>query len=605
MQKNLDLESEIVISGLSGRFPQSDNLDEFWENLVEGRDMVSESHTRFNDLGLKMPSRMGILKSLEKFDAEYFSVHGKQANVLDPRLRKLLEVTYEAIVDAGVNPSTLQGTNTGVFVAASDSEASAIWKRSGEKSNIYGVLGSAVSMLANRLSFAFGFHGPSYVVDTACSSASVATQQALMSIQAGLCDAAIIAGGHIHHDPVSSHMFHHLEMTSADGRCKVFDDSADGYCRAEAVVATYICKKQVAKRAYATLVHAGINNDGYKEQGITFPSEVLQERVMRRVYDDIGLNPLEVDYIEAHGTGTRVGDPEEIMGISKVFCEGRTGPLLVGSVKSNMGHPEPAAGLCSISKVILSNIAGIVPGNLHYKTPNKDIPALHDGRVQVVAKNQPFRAKYVGLNAMGFGGTNVHILLKLESKELPPAWTPPIPLLILSSGRTEEAVNHFLEKSLNHKENHHFVKLLHELSKDKVSKHPYRGFLISNSGKQDVVVDEVDVKESVWFVFTGMGSQWAGMSKDLIKFDAFKNSVSRSAEYLQKVNFNLMALLASGKTELFEEFSNAMVSINVVQVALVDLLKSIGIVPDGVIVRIGSFHTTWTKPGCKKEQNLQ
>ncbi|CAG7831203.1 unnamed protein product, partial [Allacma fusca] len=156
-------------------------------------------------------------------------------------------------------------------------------------------------------------------MDTACSSSSVALQQALLSIRNGLCDAAIVASAHTTHDPVGSHCFHQLQMTSPDGKCKVFDAAADGYVRAEAAVSIYICKKQVAKRAYATLVHATTNSDGYKEQGITFPSEIFQERVIRNVYTETGVNPLEVGYLEVHGTGTKVGDPQEMSAITKVF----------------------------------------------------------------------------------------------------------------------------------------------------------------------------------------------------------------------------------------------------------------------------------------------
>ncbi|CAG7830489.1 unnamed protein product, partial [Allacma fusca] len=170
--------------------------------------------------------------------------------------------------------------------------AGGIWRRSNTKMNFYGVLGNILSMMAGRLSFIFGFTGPSYVVDTACSASSVALQQALLNIRTGQCDAALVAGAHLHHDPASTYMFQQLEMTSKDGKCKVFDASADGYVRAEAIVAIYICKKDVAKRSYATIVHAATNNDGYKEQGITFPSVVLQEKVIRQVYEESGVDPL-------------------------------------------------------------------------------------------------------------------------------------------------------------------------------------------------------------------------------------------------------------------------------------------------------------------------
>ncbi|CAG7822829.1 unnamed protein product [Allacma fusca] len=543
--------------------------------------MCTDAHGRFNVEEFDMPTRLGALKQVDKFDAEFFSVHGKQSDVLDPRLRNLLEVTYEAIVDAGVNPATIKGSNTGVFVAGSDSEAGFIWKRCNTKPNSYGVLGNALSMMSNRLSFTFGFTGPSYVVDTACSGSTVAFQQALHSIRTGLCDAAVVAGVQTHHDPISSYMFYHLEMTSKDGKSKVFDASADGYVRAEAAVSLYLCKKQHAKRSYCSIIHAATNNDGYKEQGITFPSEAQQEQVIRRVYDECGISPLQVDYIEAHGTGTKVGDPEEIAAVSKVFCEGRKGPLLVGSVKSNMGHPETVAGLCAISKVLLSNTKGIIPANLHYNTPNPDIPSLHDGRIQVCDKTQPFNATYVGVSSMGFGGTNVHVLLKMTPREEQPLWTPPTPIIILCSGRTQEAVQTFLEKALVHHQNHHYVSLLHEISKHETLKHPFRGFVVVESEKQEIQVEQRDTNRSNWFIFTGLGSQWAGMSKDLVKYDVFRASVHRSAETLLKnTKFDILSLLECGDPTKFEDFKNSVVSITTIQIALVDLLESIGIRPE-------------------------
>ncbi|CAG7734024.1 unnamed protein product [Allacma fusca] len=443
---NCDYESEIVISGMAGRFPKSANLDEFWQNLVDGTDMVQEgAQFRYNVEEFDVPTRMAILDNLDKFDAEFFSVHAKQAGALDSRIKLLLETTYEAIVDAGINPVEIQGSRTGVFVGGADSTTQGILSRSTspDKINKYGALGNVSSMFANRLSYVFNLHGPSYSVDTACSSSSIALHQALQAIRAGSCDAAIVASSTTHNDPMSSQCFHQLKMTSNDGKCKAFDASADGYVRAEAAVALYICKRQVARRVYSTLVHSTTNNDGYKEQGITYPSQHLQEKVMRQLYKDTGISPLEVDYIEAHGTGTKVGDPQELAAITNVFCDGRKGPLHIGSVKSNMGHSEHASGLCGIAKVLLAHSFGQLPANLHYNTPNEEIPSLQDGRINVIDKLQPFNARYVAFNSMGFGGSNVHILMKLDPREDTKIWTPATPVILLGSGRTQQAVESY------------------------------------------------------------------------------------------------------------------------------------------------------------------
>ncbi|CAG7825818.1 unnamed protein product [Allacma fusca] len=527
--------------------------------------MLFGNHDRYDHLTLRIPTRMGVINSLEKFDAEFFSVPPKFCDIMDPRLRKLLEVCHEAVVDAGVVPKSIQGSRTGVFVGVTDSDAGAITKRTRKRTNLYGVLGNESSMLANRVSYTMDLNGPSLSVHTACSSGFTAVHQAILAIRAGLCDAAIVAGAQCNHDAVTSFMFHGLEMTSTDGKCRSFDAGADGFVRAEAVVAIYICKMHEAKRAYATLIHAAINNDGYKEEGISFPSRVQQENVIRQVYDETGIDPLEVDYVEAHGTGTLVGDPQEMHAIMKVFCAGRSQPLLVGSVKSNMGHSEPVSGLCGLSKMVLSHTKGILPANLHYNTPNPDIPALVDRRIRVVDKNQQFKAKYVGLNSMGFGGTNVHILLKFNNHETAPPWVPSIPVILLCSGRSNQAVTHFLDQALLDSKNQHFVKLLHELSKEAMPRHPFRGYVVIHSESMGINVHNTDPKESVWFIFTGMGSQWVGMFTNLIKFDAFNKSVDLSHNYLENINYNLRHVLKSAEPTILDAFKNAMVTINVFQ----------------------------------------
>ncbi|CAG7725390.1 unnamed protein product, partial [Allacma fusca] len=226
--------------------------------------------------------------------------------------------------------------------------------------------------------------------------------------------------------------------------------------------------------------------------------------------------------------------------------------------------------------MILAHIKGILPANLYYCTPNPDIPALLDGKIQVVDKNVKFSAKYVGLNSTGFGGTNVHIVLKFDNhQDIENSWKPKIPLIILCSGRTAEAVQHFLENALIESHDQHFVKLLHELSKNAIPRHPYRGYAVINSDNIDIHVDKNELKDYTWFIFTGMGSQWPGMSNDLVRFEAFNKSVSVSQEYLNNVGFNLMNVLQSSEPTVFDDLKNAIVALSAFQVALVALLKSV------------------------------
>lgn len=374
---------DVVITGISGRFPESNSIEEFKQQLFDGVDLVTDDERRW-PAGLHgLPTRTGKLKDIQYFDATFFGVHAKQANVMDPQLRLLLELTHEAIVDAGISPAEVKGSKTGVFVGVSDSESSEYWTADPDQINGYGLTGCCRAMFPNRISYTFDFNGPSYAIDTACSSSLFALQQAVTAIKTGQCDSAIVAGVNLLLKPTSSLQFHRLGMLSPEGMCKAFDASGNGYVRSEAAVAVFLQKSSIARRVYATILGAKTNTDGNKEQGITFPSGDLQNRLMREVYAEAGINPWEVSYVEAHGTGTKVGDPQEVNSIAELFCKNRKTPLLIGSVKSNMGHSEPASGLCSLAKVLIAMENGLIPTNLHYQNPNMDIPALSDGRLKV------------------------------------------------------------------------------------------------------------------------------------------------------------------------------------------------------------------------------
>lgn len=233
---------------------------------------------------------------------------------------------------------------------------------------------------------------------------------------------------------------------SRDGRSKPFDNSANGYARGETVSVAFLQKAKDAKRTYATVVHAKTNCDGYKEQGITFPSSKIQSVLLNDFYEECKVPPSSLAYLEAHGTGTMVGDPEELNTIESVFCPGRTEPLKIGSVKSNIGHAEPASGMGQIAKVIIANEVGVIPPNLHYKQPREGVKGLTDGRLKVVTEATPWNGGYVGISSFGFGGANAHVLLKSNPKEKIHGGAPQddIPRLVVVSGRTEEAVDAIL-----------------------------------------------------------------------------------------------------------------------------------------------------------------
>uniref|UniRef100_T1INJ4 Fatty acid synthase n=1 Tax=Strigamia maritima TaxID=126957 RepID=T1INJ4_STRMM len=469
---------EIVISGISARLPESDNLWEFKEHLFNGHDMVTADDRRW-PMGLHgLPTRNGKLKDLSKFDATFFGVHAKQAHSMDPQLRMLLELTYEAIVDAGVNPQSLRGSNTGVYIGVSTSESEEAFTSDPDSITGYALTGCCRAMFPNRISFAFDFKGQSFAIDTACSSSSLALDQAMSALRAGLCDAAIVGGTNLCLKPTTSLQFHRLGMLSAEGKCKAFDSTGAGYVRSEAATVLFLQRSTAAKRIYATVVHSKSNTDGNKQEGVTYPSGEIQEKLLREVYNEAKINPSEVVYVEAHGTGTKVGDPEEVNAITRVFCNNRTTPLLIGSVKSNMGHSEPASGLCSIAKVIIAMESGEIPANLHFKDPNPEISGLQDGKLKVVSENTPWNGGLVGVNSFGFGGANVHVILRSYPKPKP---TPLIEGLKIfaHSGRTEEAVDVTL-KCMEETKDQDLHELMADLINNPQAGHYYRGYTLLN-----------------------------------------------------------------------------------------------------------------------------
>ncbi|XP_019721138.1 fatty acid synthase [Hippocampus comes] len=580
---------EIVIAGISGRLPESNNLEEFWENLINGVDMVTEDDRRWTPGLYGLPKRNGKLKDISHFDAAFFGVHPKQANTMDPQLRLMLEVAYEAIVDGGLNPTTLRGSKTGVYIGVSGSEAGEALSRDPEELLGYSMTGCQRAMLANRLSYFFDFNGPSTAIDTACSSSLLALENAFQAIRLSHCDAALVGGVNLLLKPNTSVQFMKLGMLSPDGTCKSFDSSGNGYCRSEAAVVVLLTKRSAAKRVYATVLNAGNNTDGYKEQGVTFPSGEMQRNLVHSLYQEANITPEQVEYIEAHGTGTKVGDPQEVGGIVSVFCQSNRGPLLIGSTKSNMGHPEPASGLAAIAKVLLSLEKGVWAPNLHFNSPNTDIPALTDGRVQVVDRPIPVRGGIVGINSFGFGGSNVHVILRPNERSAQTqgdtgAPTRTVPRLLQACGRTEAAVNSLLQKAKENSLDDSFLSLLNGVSGSPAAAMPYRGYTLIGSQTDSTEVEQVQATpRPLWYICSGMGTQWAGMGRSLMQLPDFRKSIMRSDMALKETGLVVSQLLMEADEAAFEDTVHSFVGLAAIQVAQIDLLTKLGLQPDGIV----------------------
>uniref|UniRef100_A0A671PGD7 Fatty acid synthase n=1 Tax=Sinocyclocheilus anshuiensis TaxID=1608454 RepID=A0A671PGD7_9TELE len=576
---------DIVIAGISGRLPESNNLEEFWQNLFNGVDMVTEDDRRWKPGLYGLPRRNGKLKEINRFDAAFFGVHPKQAHTMDPQMRLMLEISYEAIVDGGINPVSMRGSKTGVYIGVSGSEAGEAFSKDPEELLGYSMTGCQRAMFANRLSYFFDFNGPSTAIDTACSSSLLALENAFNAIRHGQCDAALVGGVNLLLKPNTSVQFMKLGMLSPEGTCKSFDASGNGYCRSEAAVAVLLTKKSMAKRIYATVLNTGNNTDGYKEQGVTFPSGEMQQRLVRSLYQEANISPEQVEYIEAHGTGTKVGDPQEVNGIVSVFCQSQRDPLLIGSTKSNMGHPEPASGLAALAKVVLSLEHGVWAPNIHFHDPNPDIPALTDGQVHVVSEPITVRGGIVGINSFGFGGSNVHVILRPHDKKtLAQSAQPSVPRLLQASGRTEEAVTSLLNNAQKHKDNPSYLSLLNDVSGVPTAGMPYRGYaLIGAQGELTEVQQAQPTPRPLWYICSGMGTQWAGMGRTLMQLPEFRESILRSDVALKHTGLCVSRLLMDADESTFEDTVQAFVGLAAIQVAQIDMLQKMGLQPDGIV----------------------
>ncbi|PIC51785.1 hypothetical protein B9Z55_002156 [Caenorhabditis nigoni] len=605
-------QDDIVISGVSGRFPRCDNVKEFGDLLLAGEDLVTEDDLRWPPGFYDLPKRHGKLKELKKFDAGFFSVTPKQANFMDPQVRILLEASWEAMVDAGINPIDLRGSKTGVFVGCSASETSGALTQDPESVTGYTLTGCVRSMFSNRISYTFDLQGPSFSVDTACSSSLLALQLAIDSIRQGQCDAAIVAGAHLTLTPTAALQFLRLGMLTDKGSCRSFDDSGDGYCRTEGVAAIFIQRKKKAQRIYATVLHAKSNTDGYKEQGITFPSGERQAQLLQEVYSEAGVDPNSVYYVESHGTGTKVGDPQEANAICQVFCSSRSDSLLIGSVKSNMGHAEPASGVMSLTKILLSIERQMIPPNLHYNTPNQYIPGLVDGRLKVVTEPTPLPGGIIGVNSFGFGGSNTHVILKAADHVAPAITQHPFTKIVTYCGRTQESVEKIFGEIEANKGDLYLQSLLANQANMPANLLPFRGFMLLDRENNQAAlknITKVPITEPrpIYFIYSGMGSQWPGMAIELMKIPMYDESLRASSKTLEEFGLDVYGMLCNPDPEQYSNNTmNCMLAITAIQIALTDTLTALGVSPDGIIGHsTGEMGCGYADGGITREQTMR
>ncbi|XP_060533311.1 fatty acid synthase-like [Cylas formicarius] len=571
-------EDEIVISGIAGRYPECDSFNEFKEALLAGKDLLTVDDRRFPPGTYNTPPRTGKINNIDRFDAGFFGINPKQADLTDPRQRIMLETAFEAIVDSGYNPKELRGSKTGVYVGIGQFDNGQGFKDV-EKTNGYTMIGYCLGQVANRTSYHFDLKGPSYALDTACSSGFYAMVNAFKAIESGEIDAALVSSVHINFHPHEAMEFTSLNMMSPDGKCKVFGVGRDGYGRSEAIVTMFLQRKSRCRRMYSTILGGQTNSDGFKIEGLTYPSSQMQLKLMQDIYSSKVIKPGDVSYIEMHGTGTPAGDLEECKAVTEFFCRDRHSPIPVGAVKTNMGHSEISSGLCSITKVLVAMETGVIPANIHTDNIDDTLPGIGSGQLKVVTQNIPWEGGVVALNCFGFGGANAHLVLKSNPKRKS-LLKPSNQRLVNVSGRTEEGLHYMLDEIEKQKDDAEFLALLDEIHKIDVEGHNYRGYAVLSDNPVRQVNKIGKERRQVWFIYTGMGCQWASMGKDLMKFDVFRNTLTRCGAVLKPYGVDLEHIVTSDDSTIFDNIVNCFAGISSMQVALTDLIKSFGIEPD-------------------------
>lgn len=459
------VDQEIAVIGMAGKFPEAENLAEFWENLVYGRNCVSpfsEYRRRDTDeivktyLGqkvldpLKVYKQCGFLKQIDKFDAGFFRISPREAALIDPSHRLFLEIAWEAISDAGLAGQRLVGSNTGIFVGK-DHSGEAMYKKMISESDVLVATGSWPGILASRLAYIFDFQGPCVVIDTACSSGLVAVHQACQAIKNKECELAIAGGVFVEFIPATGSQLGMIE--SPDVTIRSFDRAANGTIWGEGVGAVLLkpLKKALADGdpIHAIIKSSAINNDG-ASNGITAPKAEAQEKVILKAWQKMQINPETISYVETHGTGTVLGDPIEVKGLNNAFRHYTNKKQFcgIGSCKTNIGHLVGASGIASLIKVILSLKHGLLPASLNFQEPNPYIdfsnsPLYVNDRLQRWQVNgYPRRA---GVNAFGFSGTNCHLVLE-EAPAKVLSVTEDQPQLLTISARSKEVLVEFVQR---------------------------------------------------------------------------------------------------------------------------------------------------------------
>ncbi|WP_437692902.1 SDR family NAD(P)-dependent oxidoreductase [Sorangium sp. So ce176] len=622
------VDEPIAIVGIGCRFPGGvRDLESFWRLLEQEVDAIREVPKErwdidaYYDPAPDVPGKMttrsgGFLDEVDRFDPGFFGISPREAVKMDPQQRLLLEVSWEALEQAGMPPDRLLESETGVFVGLATNDYAQLTSSALEQLDGHVFTGNAASVASGRISYLLGLRGPSVTVDTACSSSLVAMHLACQSLRSGECSAALAGGVTLNLTPAGFVEFSRLRALSPDGRCKSFDASADGAAWSDGCGIVVLKRLSDAQRdrdpILAVLRGSAINQDG-RSNGLTAPSGPAQEAVIRRALENAGVAPSAVGYVEAHGTGTPLGDPIEMLALGKVLAEGRAegAQVLVGSLKSNIGHAVAAAGVGGVIKTVLALQHEKIPRSLHFRVPSPHIPWA-ELPAKVAAEAVPWpasgAARIAGVSSFGASGTNAHMVLEEAPRatRVDASGETPVVLLPLSARSPEalsalaRAYRSFLARSPA--DPPFSLEDIAYTASVRRSHHAHRLALVGRSREElcesiDALLEEQEsaatqvrpsssARPRLTFVFAGQGSQWVGMGLELLhKEPVFRASIETcDALVRRQAGWSLRdELEAPEATSRLDETEVVQPVLFAIQVALVALWASWGIVPDAVI----------------------